>query len=78
MSEKEMKIIYRSHDRLCVERSGIVVHVEKRRSSAEARETRSGGPMSGPVVGRYVEGVWEVEAVSPEVAELINEALLAA
>jgi hypothetical protein len=73
-----MNIIYNSTARLCAELDGVVVHVEKRDRSAEARVPGTGGPRSGAVVGHLIDGHWAVEPSSEGVRSLINTAMAAA
>jgi hypothetical protein len=73
-----MNIIYNSSARLCAELDGVVVHVEKRERSAEARLPGTGGPRSGTVVGHLVDGKWIVEPSSDGVRSLIDAAMTVA
>lgn len=70
-----MNVIYRSETRLCVEKDGIVVHVEKNDGYAEARASGTGGPRSGEVVGRIQNGCWTVDPISDAVSTLVLRAL---
>jgi hypothetical protein len=73
-----MNIIYNSPARLCAELDGVVVHVEKRERSAEARVPGTGGPRSGTVVGRREDEKWAVEPSSDSVRSLIDAAMAVA
>ncbi|NTF17552.1 hypothetical protein G6L37_04015 [Agrobacterium rubi] len=75
MGESALNVLYRSATRICVEEQGIVVHVENGASFwIEARETASGGPRSGRVVGRLIGSGWDVEPETETVRGLMERA----
>lgn len=69
----EIRIVYSSGDRVCLAKGDVVVTAERNENSLEAHRVGTGGPMSGELLARSVNGLWETgpdEAVDVLVDEM--------